>query len=137
MCYALGTSLPDTFASRAAALADDNADAAIGNVTGSNAVNVFLGIGIAWLMGAIVQNIRGCEFMVEPGDLGFNVVIFTTLVILGMCVVIYRRFSKSIGAELGGPKSSKIVTSIILLMFWVIYLTLATLSAYQVIKPGF
>ncbi len=31
---ALGTSLPDTFASRTAALHDDGADAAIGNVTG-------------------------------------------------------------------------------------------------------
>jgi len=35
---ALGTSLPDTFASMAAVKADDSADAAIGNVTGSNAV---------------------------------------------------------------------------------------------------
>ena len=33
---ALGTSLPDTIASRTAALQDDTADAAIGNVTGSN-----------------------------------------------------------------------------------------------------
>jgi len=31
---ALGTSLPDTFASRTAAQQDENADAAIGNVTG-------------------------------------------------------------------------------------------------------
>lgn len=35
---ALGTSLPDTFASKAAAVADDNADASVGNVTGSNSV---------------------------------------------------------------------------------------------------
>lgn len=31
---ALGTSLPDTFASRTAAMQDEHADAAIGNVTG-------------------------------------------------------------------------------------------------------
>ena len=31
---ALGTSLPDTFASRTAARQDEHADAAIGNVTG-------------------------------------------------------------------------------------------------------
>ena len=31
---ALGTSLPDTFASRSAAMSDEYADAAIGNVTG-------------------------------------------------------------------------------------------------------
>lgn len=50
---ALGTSLPDTFASMTAATQDDYADAAIGNVTGSNSVNVFLGLGIPWTVGSI------------------------------------------------------------------------------------
>ena len=41
---ALGTSVPDLFASKEAACGDPYADASIGNVTGSNSVNVFLGI---------------------------------------------------------------------------------------------
>merc|ERR1719281_2012677 len=49
---ALGTSLPDTFASKTAAQQDEYADAAIGNVTGSNSVNVFLGLGLPWFIGA-------------------------------------------------------------------------------------
>jgi solute carrier family 8 (sodium/calcium exchanger) len=49
---ALGTSLPDTFASQAAAIQDEHADASIGNVTGSNSVNVFLGLGMPWVIGA-------------------------------------------------------------------------------------
>merc|ERR1712119_180338 len=44
---ALGTSVPDTFASKTAAIEDETSDNSVGNVTGSNAVNVFLGIGIA------------------------------------------------------------------------------------------
>jgi len=47
---ALGTSLPDTFASMIAANQDNYADAAIGNVTGSNSVNVFLGLGLPWVI---------------------------------------------------------------------------------------
>lgn len=47
---ALGTSLPDTFASMAAAKQDKYADAAVGNVTGSNSVNVFLGLGLPWVI---------------------------------------------------------------------------------------
>lgn len=47
---ALGTSLPDTFASMAAASAEKYADSAIGNVTGSNSVNVFLGLGLPWVI---------------------------------------------------------------------------------------
>jgi solute carrier family 8 (sodium/calcium exchanger) len=50
---ALGTSLPDTFASKAAAVGEKYADNAIGNITGSNSVNVFLGLGLPWLMAAI------------------------------------------------------------------------------------
>lgn len=49
---ALGTSLPDTFASRTAAMNDDTADSSITNVTGSNSVNVFLGLGIPWMIGS-------------------------------------------------------------------------------------
>ena len=50
---ALGTSLPDTFASMAAAQAEKYADSAVGNVTGSNSVNVFLGLGLPWLVAVI------------------------------------------------------------------------------------
>merc|ERR1712121_179030 len=66
---ALGTSVPDTFASKTAAIEDETADASVGNVTGSNAVNVFMGIGIAWSMAAIYWESSGLKFEVEPGSL--------------------------------------------------------------------
>jgi len=47
---AIGTSLPDTFASMTAARNSEYADSAIGNVTGSNCVNVFLGLGLPWVI---------------------------------------------------------------------------------------
>lgn len=50
---ALGTSLPDLFASKTAACSEKYADNAIGNVTGSNSVNVFLGLGLPWVLAAI------------------------------------------------------------------------------------
>merc|ERR1712209_22459 len=65
---ALGTSVPDTFASKTAAIEDDTADNSVGNVTGSNAVNVFLGIGIAWTMAAIYWEAQGGAFIVPVGS---------------------------------------------------------------------
>lgn len=53
---AIGTSLPDTFASVTAAQTSKYADSAIGNVTGSNSVNVFLGLGLPWVISAIYMN---------------------------------------------------------------------------------
>merc|ERR550532_1293418 len=61
---AMGTSLPDTFASMAAAAQESCADASIGNVTGSNSVNVFLGLGLPWMIGAIYWKFTECS----PGD---------------------------------------------------------------------
>ena len=55
---ALGTSLPDLFASKQAATMDDTADNSIGNVTGSNSVNVFLGLGLPWLIAAIFWKVK-------------------------------------------------------------------------------
>jgi len=54
----MGTSLPDTFASAIAAKKEKTADNAIGNVTGSNSVNVFLGLGLPWVIAAIYWQIK-------------------------------------------------------------------------------
>ena len=50
---ALGTSMPDTFASKAAAINEKTADSSVGNVNGSNSVNVFLGLGLPWTVASI------------------------------------------------------------------------------------
>ena len=56
---ALGTSLPDLFASMQAAREDPTADNSVGNVTGSNSVNVFLGLGLPFVMATIYWSARG------------------------------------------------------------------------------
>jgi len=70
---ALGTSLPDTFASMTACKNSPNADSAIGNVTGSNSVNVFLGLGLPWVIASTYQETRGTWYKTPPGDLGYSV----------------------------------------------------------------
>merc|ERR1712168_713905 len=107
-----GTSLPDTFASKTATVQDEYADGSIGNVTGSNSVNVFLGIGLAWALASIYHATKGESFEVDPGSLGFSVLVFCILAIIAIAVLMYRRFNPNIGAELGGPRNSRIVTTI-------------------------
>ncbi|XP_028168735.1 sodium/calcium exchanger 3 isoform X2 [Ostrinia furnacalis] len=130
---ALGTSIPDTFASKVAAIQDKYADASVGNVTGSNAVNVFLGIGVAWTVAAIVHWSRNEKFLVDPGNLAFSVTMFCSEACLAVLVLVLRR-RKSIGGELGGPRCAKIVTSIFLFSLWLFYLTVSSLEAYDVIQ---
>uniref|UniRef100_A0A3Q4GGV6 Solute carrier family 8 member 4b n=1 Tax=Neolamprologus brichardi TaxID=32507 RepID=A0A3Q4GGV6_NEOBR len=133
---ALGTSVPDTFASKVAAIQDQYADASIGNVTGSNAVNVFLGIGVAWTIAAIAWRSKGKPFKVDPGSLAFSVTLFTILAVVSVLTLLYRRRATVAGGELGGPRTCKIITSLMFVSLWLIYIMLASLEAYCHI-PGF
>ncbi|XP_068208798.1 sodium/calcium exchanger Calx-like isoform X3 [Palaemon carinicauda] len=127
---ALGTSLPDTFASRAAAMQEKYADNAVGNVTGSNSVNVFLGLGLPWLIASIYHAAKGSKFIVQAGSLGFSVGLFSGLSIVTIALLMARRIFGVFGkAELGGPTGAKIFSGIFMIMLWFIYVLL---SAFQV-----
>lgn len=128
---ALGTSLPDTFASRTAALEATNADAAIGNVTGSNSVNVFLGLGLPWIIGSIYYMIKGETYHVPSSGLAFSVLMFlfcSTICIIG---IIIKRLTS--GGELGGNKLwHKLVYFVIFIFLWALYIVSSILMAYDV-----
>ncbi len=89
---ALGTSLPDMFASKQAAQESPFADAAIGNIMGSNSVNVFLGLGLPWVIATIYyKNNGGGDYMVPAGELGFSVGLFLIVSVLCILTLIIRR----------------------------------------------
>jgi len=146
---ALGTSLPDTFASRAAATCDKTADAAIGNVTGSNAVNVFLGLGVTWTVGSVYWTMEGVTpkmiamypgvdalkgkklgdpigLVVPAGDLFVSVAIFVSFAVFAIGVLQVRRVY--IGAELG--LSWRWPTSLLLAALWITYVALSAAKSY-------
>jgi solute carrier family 8 (sodium/calcium exchanger) len=142
---ALGTSLPDTFASKTAAVQDPYADASVVNVTGSNSVNVFLGLGLPWMMGSIYWSVSGVDdtwrtkyaevltqypeyssgaFIVRSGDLGFAVIVFTSIALLTLTLLVIRR--RVCGAELGGDKKTANASSAVLFCFWLTYVALCS-----------
>lgn len=125
----------DTFASKVAAIQDKYADSSIGNVTGSNAVNVFLGIGVAWSVAAIYHAIMGTPggFEVSPGTLAFSVTIFCVEACVCIGVILLRRLP-FVGGELGGPMRYKIPTCLLLSLLWLIYLVLSSLETYCIIE---
>jgi len=129
---ALGTSVPDTFASKVAAVQDEYADSSIGNVTGSNGVNVFLGIGVAWSMASIYHWAIGSPngFEVSPGSLGFCLTIFCILAVVAILLLVIRRNPKVAGGELGGPPTCKKISAYCFFGFWFLYVILSALEQY-------
>jgi len=137
---ALGTSLPDTFASMTAAVQDRYADASIGNVTGSNSVNVFLGIGLPWTLASLKWAISGSTplwdstyegrlralcpegcFIVPAGGLAFSVSVFSCEAIVCILILMIRR---RFGGELGGPRWFAYGTSAVLVGLWALFISL-------------
>merc|ERR1711963_975824 len=135
---ALGTSLPDLFASKQAAIQEKYADNSIGNVTGSNSVNVFMGVGISWLIASIYHWANGTTFEVKGGSLGFSVMLYTITAIICVGLLMLRRSFAIFGnAELGGNVPMKYVSAVILVFLWFTYVTLSSLQAYGVITSPF
>lgn len=98
---ALGTSLPDTFASMTAARSSPDADSAIGNITGSNSVNVFLGLGLPWLIATAYWLAKHeSDYAVPPGSMAFSVIVFLSCSAVCFVVLFLRR--RILGGELGG-----------------------------------
>jgi len=124
---ALGTSLPDTFASMTACQNSDSADSAVGNVTGSNSVNVFLGLGLPWLIASRYQENLGKQYITPPGDLSYSVSVFVVCSLVCFLILGVRRCV--IGGELGGPRNSAYASAAMLIGLWLIYVILSIIKA--------
>jgi len=127
------------FASRTAAKQDEYADASIVNVTGSNSVNVFLGIGLPWMLAAFYWKINGPNeewharyggmgypegaFVVASGNLSFSVAVFTLAALAALTVIQVRRHV--FGGELGGESGPKAYSSFFFFLLWIFYIGLS------------
>ena len=69
-------------------------------------------------------------------SLGFSVTIFCIEALLAIIILMVRR-NPAVGGELGGPRPFKIASASIFVFFWVFYVFISALEAYEAIKPGF
>merc|ERR1712167_513258 len=65
-------------------------------------------------------------FIVPAGSLGLSVAVFTVCALTTIAVLYYRRVT--IGAELGGPKSSAKRHAALLVGLWLVYIVASILS---------
>ena len=129
---AIGTSLPDLFASMKAATDGRYADSAVGNVTGSNSVNVFLGLGLPWVIAVIYANSTDTVYKMPATGLTLSVIMFLGCSIAGIALIIFRRcYCKG---ELGGETCGRWSSAIFLISLWFLYVIINTLYLYDILE---
>ncbi|KAK6135063.1 hypothetical protein DH2020_031184 [Rehmannia glutinosa] len=124
---AAGTSWPDLVASKIAAERQITADSAIANITCSNSVNIYVGIGVPWLIDTLYNYIAYKEpLRIEnAGGLSFSLLVFFATSVGCIGVLVFRRLT--LGAELGGPKFWAWVTCVYFMLLWLIFVVLSSL----------
>jgi len=145
---ALGTSFPEALSAPLSAKQDPHADIALGGIAGSLAVNVFLGLGIPWLIGSVywdktgltkewedwvrVQKPglldvypQGSKLVFVGGGFGPVCLFLAWIITLAIALLAIRRHVKSVGAELGGPRRALRSSSIFLVLLWVVFVSVA------------
>ena len=100
---------------------------AVGNITGSNSVNVFLGLGLPWVIASLFYNAKGQHFCFPAGGLVASVGCFTVCAVLCLALVEARR--RCYGGELGGHDRSRWAHFAILVGLWFGYVAFSTVSA--------
>jgi solute carrier family 8 (sodium/calcium exchanger) len=73
---AVGTSTPSAFGSYQAAVEAPDADAAMANITGSNALNVFVGLGVPWVIATIYYGATGEKYVTPSGPLRLSALVY-------------------------------------------------------------
>ena len=114
-----------------AARKEKYADEAVGNVTGSNSVNVFLGLGLPWVVATTFESLKygdeeGYEgYFVPALSLGFNVIVFGALALICLAFLMIRR--AMLGGELGGSNPFRAISCGFLIFLWLIYVLMVSL----------
>ncbi|KAK7392305.1 hypothetical protein VNO78_20739 [Psophocarpus tetragonolobus] len=125
---ASGTSWPDLVASKIAAERQKTADSAIANITCSNSVNIYVGIGVPWLIDTLYNFIAYREPLriQNAGGLSFSLIVFFSTSVECISVLVLRRII--FGAELGGPRFWAWITCAFFMLLWIIFVVLSSLK---------
>ncbi|KAK4282507.1 hypothetical protein QN277_013873 [Acacia crassicarpa] len=130
---ASGTSWPDLVASKIAAERQTTADSAIANITCSNSVNIYVGIGVPWLIDTAYNFVayRQPLRIQNASGLSFSLLVFFITSVGCITVLVIRRLV--FGAELGGPRLWAWITCGCLMLLWIIFVVLSSLGVSGVI----
>jgi len=96
---------------------------------GSNSVNVFLGLGLPWVISSAYHVYHGKKNMVPSEGLAVTVALFVVISSIGIAILLLRRFIFK--GELGGTLFWRWVSCIAFVSLWGIYIIVSALTLYD------
>jgi magnesium/proton exchanger len=99
----------------------------------SNSVNIYVGIGVPWLIDTVYNYfvLREPLYIDNAEGLSFSLLVFFATSAGCISVLVLRRLI--IGAELGGPRLWAWVTSYYFMLLWVVFVVLSSLRVSGII----
>lgn len=99
----------------------------------SNSVNIYVGIGIPWLIDTAYNFVVYREpLRIQNAEgLSFSLLVFFATSVGCIAVLVYRRVT--LGAELGGPRLWAWVTCVYFMLLWIIFVVLSSLKVSGII----
>jgi Ca2+/Na+ antiporter len=130
--------IPDTFSAYKAAVSTESkyADACIGMVAGSNAVAIFVGLGLPWV-NATIYHWAKYDQSFYIGKQSTVEITFALILFLGCSAVCYimlffRRLF--VGGELGGSPLVRTISGCIMFFLWVFFVVMNAFHCTGVIQ---
>lgn len=106
----------------------------MGNITGSNSVNVFLGLGLPWVIATLYYSSQDppTDYNVPAKGLTLSVVLFICCSLCAIFLLIARRIA--LKGELGGGRVGRILSFSFLVSLWLTYVIISSLAQYEVVS---
>jgi len=92
-------------------------------------VNVFLGLGLPWVISSIYHTINNKKMVVPSIGLDVTVALFVIVSLVGISILLIRRFVFK--GELGGSLFYRWLSCIAFVGLWFLYVSVSALAIYE------
>jgi len=128
----IGLNITHLAAAVLAANEEDTADLPLLCLLAGNVFSSSLGFGLSWLLGSNYEEARHDSYEYEYGTSAVFIIEYLVIGTIAIIILLGRRCC--VGGELGGSLVCKIITTLVFLLFWLIFLISIPLDAYQVVN---
>lgn len=93
---------------------------------GSNGVNVFMGLGLPWMIAAAYYMHTGGTFTVSKAGLSYALVLYVAVAVTALLLMVGKRVQ---GGELGGSGLSRYGFAAVMTVMWLTYVVLVSIDS--------